>query len=128
MAAKKQDPYKVPGLSALLEAIDRSVRSAGVRAHEHVITEIARVEGKKIGDVEIPADALIPRDILEAKRTAMEFEVLLTKDGVAFSKGLMKCGSTIKVSMEWEAVPAPEATSLVRTKAEAVLASDIKHG
>ena len=111
-------------LGELLAEIDAQVREAGVKAHARVLKEVARIEGVKLGDVAIPPEALAPRDLFEASRIGLEFEVALRDGSASLSK---KCiGQKAKVTMEWKTVPAPEATSLLRVHAEAEVDSRVR--
>ena len=109
-------------LGKLLEEIDKQVRISAIKAHEEAVKCCAKIESLTIGDFEIPAKALIPRDLLAPKRMAMEFSVYATDKGVSLTKGLCRTGTKVDVAIEWEAKEAPEATSLVRTHAEATVA------
>ena len=118
------------GLEALLESIDSQVRVAAVRAHTAVLMELAKTKAAKIVDVEIPANALIPDKLMREERIGMKFDVWLRDNGVSLTRGFLfgSSGTKATIEMEWVAAPAPEATSLVRTKAESKLAEAIKHG
>ena len=112
-------------LTDLIEGIDTAVRVGAARAHCNVLEELAKIKPVKIGDVELPAASLMPRDLFQSKALKMEFDVWLTNDGVSLEKRRRPCagGSKGKLVIEWEAVLAPEATALVRTKAEHLVAA-----
>ena len=114
------DKKKNKELGDLLAEIDSQVRESAVRAHSAVLKAIAEVEGITIDDIEIPRKSLLPREILETCAVSMEFSLYMRDNGVSLSRGYrLSCGGTqVKVKMKWKAVPAPEATALVRTKCE----------
>ena len=107
-------------LGDLLAEIDAQVREAAVHAHDAVLKKIAKTEPLTLGEIEIPREALLPRDVLELDKAALEFDLYMRDNGVSLSRGFrLSCGGTkATVKMEWKSVPAPEVTSLVRTKCE----------
>ena len=115
-------------LGDIIAEIDSQIRQAGIRAHTAVLREVAGLDGMQIGGIRIPRQALIPRDLFETKRVAMEFDVLLQEKGASLESRRRTCraGTVARLSMEWESVPAPEATALIRTRAELKLDHDLK--
>ena len=117
-------PKSAPkSLGNLLAAIDSQVRIAALRAHCSVVKEMERVESAKVASQEIPPDALLPRDVLATKRIAMKLDVFMRDDRVSLTRGCIGGGTPATIEIEWEAQPAPEATALIRTRAEARIAS-----
>ena len=124
-------PAEHPGmaeLGELLAAMDYQVRQSALRAHCALLEDVAKIQSLTIGDVTIPREALLPADLHKMTKIAFEFEVFLRNNGASLSKTIFKGGTSAKICMEWEAAPAPEATALVRTKAETVFAKQIQHG
>lgn len=132
------DHHQHPGareLGVIIAAIDSEVRESAVIAHRNLLEVIAGMtdgmtDGIRLGDVEIPFKALLPRDTLQAREMEMEFEVFLRDDGASLIQGhrLSRSGVSAKVKMKWATTSAPEGASLVRTKAESTLATEIGHG
>lgn len=108
-------------LGDLLAAFDSEVRRAAITAHADAVKQAVATPGVTLGEMKIPGQSLMPRELLEARRCSIEFDVTLRDNGVSLSKRhRLGCGgSRARVRMEWEASGAPEATALVRTRAEA---------
>ena len=69
---KDEPPLWIPALGKVLTAFDAQVRQASVKAHMAVVKEMCRIEGHKFGDYEIPADALLPRELPHPRKIALE--------------------------------------------------------
>lgn len=108
-------------LGSLVANIDGQIRRAGIKAHAAALVEAAKTGPLTVGGVEIDGSALVPRDLLEARRLSLDLNIVVSDDRVSLRKPGICGGNVGTLKIEWEAVAAPEATALVRTKAELTL-------
>lgn len=114
-------------LEELLTELDSQLRISAVNAHKAVLEVFAKTEATQIGDIHIPAEALMPRELLEPKKIVLEVDCTMYDDHVELTRNHLFAsnGSKAKLIIEWESTAAPEATSLVRTKAEIKMAKEL---
>lgn len=116
MTAKRPPaPESVQDLGRYLAAIDTEVRVGAVHAHSAMVAAMARIQPHKIGGVEIPKEAMLPREVMGPRRHKLEFTLNVTEKRARFG-GV--CGAPVKVTMEWESMGSPEALALTRVEAE----------
>ena len=114
-------------LGNLLTAIDSQFRESAVRAHMDVVQMITNLDPAQIDQIGLNPASLIPREVMGPKRIKFDFELTLRNNGVSLSRAYkLGCGVKGKVSYEWGAEAAPEATALIRTSAEADLNKRLK--
>ena len=110
-------------LSDVLAALDAAVAQMDHTARSHAIqslSDASQGDPVPIGSMSVPAEALMPREILAADRVRLRMTLNIGSN-LSTSLG-WRWRRNAKLDVEWRATECPESTSLVRTAAEADLA------
>ena len=109
-------------IGSLVGSIDGQVRAAAVLGHRTMLQTMGTVGTVQVAGLDVPAAAALPSETLAVRRVKLSFDLRMFDDGVKL--GCRVGGCPGKLVMEWEATAAPEATALLRTRAELTVAKE----